>query len=41
VRVKYGWPCRRAIAQLARIESAAATFAAIPDAHIAVDAFED
>jgi uncharacterized repeat protein (TIGR04042 family) len=41
VRAKYGWPCRRAIAQLARIESAAATFAAIPDAQIAVDAFEE
>jgi uncharacterized repeat protein (TIGR04042 family) len=41
VRAKYGWPCSRAIAQLARIESAAATFAANPDAHIAVDAFEE
>jgi uncharacterized repeat protein (TIGR04042 family) len=41
VRAKYGWPCSRAIAQLARIESAAATFAGIPDAQIAVDAFED
>jgi uncharacterized repeat protein (TIGR04042 family) len=41
VRAKYGWPCSRAIAQLARIESAAATFAAIPDAQIAVDAFEE
>ena len=37
---KYGMPCSRALAQLARIETAASTFAETPDARVAVDAFE-
>jgi uncharacterized repeat protein (TIGR04042 family) len=40
VKAKYGVPCSRAQAQLARIEAAAAAFAGLPDAHVAVDAFE-
>jgi len=41
VEEKYGWPCFRAMAQLARIEAAAATFADVADARVAVDAFEE
>jgi uncharacterized repeat protein (TIGR04042 family) len=40
VRAKYGRPCSRATAQLARIESAAARFAKLPDARVTVDALE-
>ena len=40
VRAKYGWPCSRAMAQLARIESSAAAFAARDGARVTVDAFE-
>jgi uncharacterized repeat protein (TIGR04042 family) len=40
VKAKYGVPCRRALAQLARIETAASDFASLPDARVAVDAFE-
>jgi uncharacterized repeat protein (TIGR04042 family) len=40
VRAKYGMPCRRALAQLARIETAAGAFTDIPDARVAVEAFE-
>ena len=41
VEEKYGFPCFRAMAQLARIEAAAATFADVADARVAVDAFEE
>jgi uncharacterized repeat protein (TIGR04042 family) len=41
VREKYGWPCSRAMAQLARIETTAAAFAEVSDAHVKVDAFEE
>src|SRR5579859_4779795 len=40
VRAKYGMPCRRALAQLARIEAAAAAFTH-PDARVAIEAFDD
>jgi uncharacterized repeat protein (TIGR04042 family) len=40
VRAKYGKPCGRALAQLARIEAAAADFAGVPDARVTVDAFQ-
>jgi uncharacterized repeat protein (TIGR04042 family) len=41
VKVKYGAPCSRAIAQLARIETAASAFTDIPDARVTLDAFEE
>jgi uncharacterized repeat protein (TIGR04042 family) len=41
VREKYGWSCSRARAQLKRIETAAEDFAAMPDARVIIDAFED
>jgi uncharacterized repeat protein (TIGR04042 family) len=41
VQAKYGWPCSRAADQLARIETAAAAFANVPDARVSVDAFEE
>jgi len=41
VEARYGWRCSRAAAQLARIESAAASFAATADARVTVDAFEE
>ena len=41
VKEKYGWSCSRAQAQLSRIETAAKRFAAMPDARVIVDAFED
>ncbi len=41
VRAKYGMPCSRALAQLARIETAASAFAGDPGARVAVDAFEE
>ena len=41
VRAKYGMPCSRARAQLARIETAASEFAGDPAARVAVDAFEE
>jgi uncharacterized repeat protein (TIGR04042 family) len=40
VEAKYGRRCSRAMAQLARIETAAASFADFPDARVTVDAFE-
>jgi uncharacterized repeat protein (TIGR04042 family) len=40
VKAKYGMPCRRALAQLARIEAAAGAFADLPDARVAVDGFD-
>jgi uncharacterized repeat protein (TIGR04042 family) len=41
VRVKYGSPCGRALAQLARIEAAAGAFTSVSDARVAVDGFEE
>jgi uncharacterized repeat protein (TIGR04042 family) len=41
VRAKYGMPCSRALAQLARIETAACSFAGDPAARVAVDAFKE
>jgi uncharacterized repeat protein (TIGR04042 family) len=41
VKAKYGMPCRRAMAQLARIETAAGAFTDVPDARVAVDAFDE
>jgi uncharacterized repeat protein (TIGR04042 family) len=41
VEAKYGWPCSRAMAQLARIERAAEAFAGLADARVTVDAFEE
>ncbi|HTW27215.1 MAG TPA: MSMEG_0570 family nitrogen starvation response protein [Acetobacteraceae bacterium] len=40
VAAKYGMPCVRALAQLARIEAAAARFAGRADAAVAVLSFE-
>ena len=40
VRAKYGTPCGRALAQLARIETAAGAFTELRDARVAVEAFE-
>jgi uncharacterized repeat protein (TIGR04042 family) len=41
VRVKYGFACASALAQLARIEAGAKAFADLPDARVSVDAFEE
>jgi hypothetical protein len=41
VRAKYGHPCGRALAQLARIEATAQSFAGAPDARVKLDAFEE
>jgi uncharacterized repeat protein (TIGR04042 family) len=41
VEAKYGWPCSRAKAQLARIESAADAFANLPNPRVTVDAFAE
>jgi uncharacterized repeat protein (TIGR04042 family) len=41
VRVKYGYRCSRAMAQLSRIETVAAAYADFPDARVTVDAFEE
>ena len=41
VKAKYGSPCGRALAQLARIEAAAAAFTDHSDARVAVDAFDE
>jgi uncharacterized repeat protein (TIGR04042 family) len=41
VKAKYGRPCSLATAQLARIETAAESFADSPNARVTVDAFED
>jgi uncharacterized repeat protein (TIGR04042 family) len=41
VEAKYGWPCSRAKAQLARIETAAEAFTNFPGARVTVDAFEE
>jgi uncharacterized repeat protein (TIGR04042 family) len=41
VEAKYGWPCSRAAAQLARIETAAEPFSDDLGARVTVDAFEE
>jgi uncharacterized repeat protein (TIGR04042 family) len=41
VKAKYGMPCRRALAQLARIEAAAGAFTNLPAARVAVDGFDE
>lgn len=41
VEARYGFPCSRALGQLARIEAAGRTFAALPDARVAVESFDD
>jgi uncharacterized repeat protein (TIGR04042 family) len=41
VKAKYGMPCRRALAQLARIETAAGAFTDVPGARVAIDGFEE
>jgi uncharacterized repeat protein (TIGR04042 family) len=41
VKAKYGRPCSLALAQLARIETTARGFNDIPDARVAVDAFDE
>ena len=41
VEAKYGYRCSRAAATLARIEKVAESFAAVPDAHVIVEAFEE
>ena len=40
VKAKYGVPCGRALAQLARFEAAALDFASLPDARVTVDGFQ-
>lgn len=40
VRQKYGFPCSRAMGQLARIEATAATYRNQPDATVVVEGFE-
>ena len=41
VEAKYGYRCSRAAATLARIEKVAASFAAVADAHVIVEAFKE
>jgi uncharacterized repeat protein (TIGR04042 family) len=41
VKAKYGMPCRRALAQLARIETAAGAFTDVSDARVAIDGFDE
>lgn len=41
VREKYGFPCSRALGQLARIEAAAARFATDPNAQVTVLGFDE
>jgi uncharacterized repeat protein (TIGR04042 family) len=41
VRAKYGFACSSAMDQLARIETAAAAFAHLPEARVTVDGFEE
>jgi uncharacterized repeat protein (TIGR04042 family) len=41
VKAKRGVSCRRAIAQLARIEAAAEAFTHLPDPRVAVDGFDE
>ncbi|HSI39892.1 MAG TPA: MSMEG_0570 family nitrogen starvation response protein [Xanthobacteraceae bacterium] len=41
VKARYGVPCSLALGQLARIESAAGRFSALPDPHVTVEAFDE
>jgi len=41
VQAKYGWPCSRALGQIARIEAAALQYAAAPNPRVTVEAFEE
>lgn len=41
VAARYGFPCSRAMAQLARIEQAGARYRDAPDARVAVESFQD
>jgi uncharacterized repeat protein (TIGR04042 family) len=41
VKAKYGMSCRRAMAQLARIEAAAEAFTNLPDPRVAIDGFDE
>jgi uncharacterized repeat protein (TIGR04042 family) len=40
VQARYGFPCSRALGQLARIEQAAAAFADAPEARVQILSFE-
>ncbi|MCK0206688.1 MSMEG_0570 family nitrogen starvation response protein [Starkeya koreensis] len=40
VEARYGFPCSRAMGQLARIEAVARTFSAFPNARVAVETFD-
>ncbi|TSJ63958.1 MSMEG_0570 family nitrogen starvation response protein [Starkeya sp. 3C] len=40
VEARYGFPCSRALGQLARIEAGARTFSAFPDPRVTVEAFD-
>jgi uncharacterized repeat protein (TIGR04042 family) len=41
VQAKYGFPCSRAMTQLARLEARAASFADSPDPHVHIIAFRE
>ena len=41
VEAKYGFPCSRALRQLARIEASCANFAASPEAGVSVESFHE
>ncbi|MET0313783.1 MAG: MSMEG_0570 family nitrogen starvation response protein [Hansschlegelia sp.] len=41
VAARYGFPCSRAIGQLARIEAAGAQYRDAPDARVTVESFQD
>lgn len=41
VEARYGFPCSRAMGQLARLEAAGRIYSAHPDARVAVEAFDE
>lgn len=41
VEARYGFPCSRAMGQLARIEAAARTYSTEPNPRVAVEAFDE
>lgn len=41
VEARYGFPCSRALGQLARLEAAGRTFSTHPDARVTVEAFDE
>lgn len=41
VEARYGFPCSRALGQLARLEAAGGTFSTHPDARVAVESFDE